>query len=302
MEPGLFAWYFIPDREWWQGLAGAAVGLAPLLLGLYIGVLVGGLVAIFVYASRLFGFNRVVIPYGPYLVSGGIISMLYFRQITDWIETSFRSVQIVTKIDVVQVGALGTNCYVIHSVTGSDCIVIDPGGEAAKVINFLDQRNLIPSRIISTHAHADHTGGVAPLAERYGSEFMIGADDIQAATQQSPMLTDMLGDFVDPPAPSQQLTGGETLTIDDDVEIVVLATPGHTQGSICLHVEDHVITGDTLFRESIGRYDLPGGNGEQEIESIKTILMILEDSTVVLPGHGPSTTIGHEKTANPFLR
>jgi glyoxylase-like metal-dependent hydrolase (beta-lactamase superfamily II) len=131
---------------------------------------------------------------------------------------------------------------------------------------------------------------------------MIGAGDVQAATQQSPVLIDVLGDFVEPPAPSQQLTGGETLTIDDDVEIVVLSTPGHTQGSICLYVDDHVITGDTLFRESIGRYDLPGGNGEQEIESIKTILMVLEDSTVVLPGHGPSTTIGHEKSTNPFLR
>lgn len=130
---------------------------------------------------------------------------------------------------------------------------------------------------------------------------MIGAGDVQAAARQSPMLIDMLGDFAEPPVPSQQLTGGETLTIGED-EMNILATPGHTQGSICLHVDDHVITGDTLFRESIGRYDLPGGNGEQEIESIKTVLMTLDDETVVLPGHGPLTTIGHEKTSNPHLR
>jgi prepilin signal peptidase PulO-like enzyme (type II secretory pathway) len=81
--------FFVPDRGWWQGLAGTVVGLSPLLSELYFGVLIGGLFAIFVYTARLFGFNWVVIPYGPYLVSGRIISMLYFRQITDWIETQF---------------------------------------------------------------------------------------------------------------------------------------------------------------------------------------------------------------------
>jgi hydroxyacylglutathione hydrolase len=207
----------------------------------------------------------------------------------------------VAQIEVVQVGPLGTNCYVIHSGNDTDCIVVDPGGESAKISDFLEQRKLTPSRIIATHAHADHTGAVAPLAKRYGSEFLIGAGDVQAAARQSPMLIDMLGDFAEPPVPSQQLTGGETLTIGED-EMNILATPGHTQGSICLHIDGHVITGDTLFRESIGRYDLSGGNGEQEIESIKTVLMTLDDATVVLPGHGPSTTIGHENTSNPHLR
>ncbi len=206
------------------------------------------------------------------------------------------------QIDVIQVGALATNCYVIHTETGTDCIVVDPGGESAKIIDFLEQRSLIPSRIISTHAHADHIGAVAPLAERYDCEFLIGASDVLAATQQSPMLIEMLGDFVKPPAPTQRLTGGEILMIGDDVEIVILANPGHTQGSISLHMDDHVITGDTLFRESIGRYDLPGGNGEQEIESIKAVLLVLDEATIVLPGHGPSTTIGHEKLANQFLQ
>jgi len=142
---------------------------------------------------------------------------------------------------------------------------------------------------------------VAPLVERFGSKFMIGAGDEQAATEQSPMLIDMLGDFEQPPTPSQLLKGGDKLTVDG-VEIEIIANPGHTQGSISLHVDGRVLTGDTLFRESIGRYDLPGGDGGQEIESIKDVLLVLDDSTIVLPGHGPSTTIDHEKQSNPHLQ
>jgi len=207
----------------------------------------------------------------------------------------------VAQIEFVQVGPLGTNCYVIHSENETDCIVVDPGGESAKITDFLEQRNLTPSRIITTHAHADHTGAVAPLAEHYGSKFLIGAADAQAATEQSTMLIDMLGDFEQPPAPSQLLSGGEALVVDG-VSIEVLSNPGHTQGSISLHVDGHVLTGDTLFYESIGRYDLPGGDGELEIESIKNVLLVLDDDTIVLPGHGQSTTIGHEKTRNPHLQ
>ena len=205
------------------------------------------------------------------------------------------------RVDAIQVGPLSTNCYVIHSGTGTDCVVVDPGGDSPRIIEFLDEIGVVPSQIVVTHAHADHTGAVAPLVERFGSKFMIGAGDEQAATEQSPMLIDMLGDFEQPPTPSQLLKGGDKLTVDG-VEIEIIANPGHTQGSISLHVDGRVLTGDTLFRESIGRYDLPGGDGGQEIESIKDVLLVLDDSTIVLPGHGPSTTIDHEKQSNPHLQ
>ena len=205
------------------------------------------------------------------------------------------------QIDIVPVGPLATNCYVIHSNNGTDCMVVDPGGDSMRIVAFLEAKNLIPSQIVVTHAHADHTGAVAPLVERFGSKFMIGEGDAQEATEQSTMLIDMLGDFEQPPAPSQLLNGGDKLVVDD-LEIEILANPGHTQGSISLHVDNRVLTGDTLFRESIGRYDLPGGDGEQEIESIKNVLLVLDDATIVLPGHGPSTTIGHEKANNPYFR
>lgn len=205
------------------------------------------------------------------------------------------------RVDAIQVGPLATNCYVIHSGSDADCVIVDPGGDSPGIIAFLDEIGVAPSHIVVTHAHADHTGAVAPLVEQFGCKFMIGQGDEQAAMEQSPMLIDMLGDFEQPPTPSQLLKGGDRVTVDG-IEIEILSNPGHTQGSISLYVDGRVLTGDTLFRESIGRYDLPGGNGEQEIDSIKDVLLVLDDSTVVLPGHGPSTTIGHEKQYNPYLQ
>ena len=205
------------------------------------------------------------------------------------------------QIDVIQVGVLATNCYVIHSKNSSECVVVDAGGASSQIIEFLEQNDLTPTSLISTHAHADHTGAVASLVERYECDFMLGAGDVVAATQQHASLTTMLGDFQQPPPPSRQLNGGDTIT-GDGFEIEVLATPGHTEGSISLHIDGRVMTGDTLFYESIGRFDLPGGDEQIELASIRNVLYKLDESTVVLPGHGPSTTIGHEKSANPFVR
>lgn len=205
------------------------------------------------------------------------------------------------QIDVIQVGALATNCHVIHSEKSSECVVVDAGGAPSKIIEFLDQNGLTPTSLISTHAHADHTGAVAPLVERYSCDFMLGAGDVVAATQQQPALISMLGDYQQPPSPSRRLNDGDKIS-GDGFEIEVLATPGHTEGSISLYIDGRVMTGDTLFFESIGRFDMPGGDEQIELVSIRNVLFALDDSTIVLSGHGPSTTIGHEKSANPFLR
>lgn len=204
-------------------------------------------------------------------------------------------------IDVIQVGVLSTNCYVVRSENSPHCVVIDPGGESQSIFDFLDQRKLSPVLIICTHAHGDHTGAAAPMLARYGDcEFAMGTADIKAASQQKAWLKNMLEDFEEPPVPSRGLNHGETLDCDG-FEMNVLATPGHTPGSISLYVDGYVFTGDTLFRESIGRFDLSDGDHAKEIASIRTVLFDLDDSTVVLPGHGPSTTIGHERTANPYV-
>jgi glyoxylase-like metal-dependent hydrolase (beta-lactamase superfamily II) len=179
--------------------------------------------------------------------------------------------------------------------------VIDPGGESEKIITFLVENQLNPSVVVSTHAHADHTGAVAPLVERYGCKFLIGHRDVAAATEQLDWLKSMLGDFVEPPTPTHSLKHTDVVSVAD-VEINVLATPGHTEGSSSFYTVGHVFTGDTLFRESIGRFDLDGGDEQQEIASIRNVLFELPEETVVWPGHGPSTSIGHEKIANRFVR
>ena len=204
-------------------------------------------------------------------------------------------------IDVVQVGVLATNCYVVYAQGELDCVMIDPGGESARIIEYLDERQLSPGTIISTHAHADHTGAVTPLVNRFGSNFVIGTPDVEAASQQLDWLKSMLVDFQEPPAPAQTLEHGDSIA-GTGFEIGVLATPGHTPGSSSFYVDGHVFTGDTLFRETIGRFDLVDGDEHQEIASIRNVLFALEDDTIVLPGHGPSTTIGHEKVANRFVR
>ena len=206
-----------------------------------------------------------------------------------------------TLIDVIQVGVLSTNCYVVRSENSLRCVLVDPGGEANSIFDFLDRRILEPELIISTHAHADNTWAVAPLISRFSTcKFAMGAADVNVASEQKFWLKNMLGDFQNPPAPDKHLKGGEILTCDG-LDINVLATPGHTSGSISLHVGSYVLTGDTLFRESIGRFDLSDGDQELEIASIRTVLFALDDDTVVLPGHGPTTTIGHERTSNPFV-
>jgi glyoxylase-like metal-dependent hydrolase (beta-lactamase superfamily II) len=205
------------------------------------------------------------------------------------------------EIEMVQVGVLATNCYVVRSPGESDCVVIDPGSEPGRIIELLDSKQLKPTTVISTHGHADHTGAAAPLAERYGSEFMIGAGDVGAAAEQLEWLKSMLRDFSEPPAPSRALQHGDTISAAG-LEIGVLSTPGHTPGSSSFLIEGNVFTGDTLFRETIGRFDLSDGDQHQEVASIRNVLFVLADDTVVLPGHGPSTTIGHEKANNPYVR
>ena len=204
-------------------------------------------------------------------------------------------------IEVMQVGALATNCYVLSDRNTNECVIIDPGGDADHIQSYLETRDVNPIIILATHAHADHIGAVKTLVEQYGSQFMIGTGDARSVDQQPDWLTTMLRDFQDPPQPDKKLNHGDKLDVGH-ISIEVLSTPGHTPGSSSFRIDDHVFTGDTLFREAIGRFDLPGGNEAQEISSIKNILFALDDETLVLPGHGPSSSIGHEKLTNRFIQ
>lgn len=194
------------------------------------------------------------------------------------------------KIDQLVLGAYQTNCYILRtSEKDAECLLIDTGLDAGGLIDFLQKHKLIPLAIVLTHDHADHISGIPLLRENfphlkvYIHKLAVDATD----TEPDILLVDD-GDVIE----------------QAQVKLNVLHTPGHTQSGICLYSHDQAIvfTDDTLFVNSVGRTDLPGGNREQLISSIKQKLLTLPDDTVVYPGHGPSTTIAHEKATNPFLQ
>ncbi len=201
------------------------------------------------------------------------------------------------KIDHLILGAFETNCYILRSAESArDCLIIDTGLEAGRLIEFLMQHNLNPVAVVLTHGHPDHTAGVATLRENFPNiKVYIHKLDVE-------MLTSSL---VPPPSSIAPilLLEEQGYIEQADIKLQVLHTPGHTSGGICLYSEDAeiVFTDDTLFAEGVGRVDL-GGNMAQLIKSIREKLFTLPDDTTVYPGHGPVTTIAHEKAHNQFFQ
>lgn len=198
------------------------------------------------------------------------------------------------------VGGLQTNCYILKTDGSDACAVIDPGGDPARVIEAVSSAGLNLRYVLCTHGHPDHTGGVSLLQQELGGQFYLAPSDTAYSANPPDWLLTALGGFTEPPPPDESLAEVDSLELGSG-EISFIRTPGHTPGSTCFLFEEMVFTGDTLFKDSIGRYDLPGGDGKQEIESIRDRLLVLPDETAVYPGHGPSSTIGAERVSNPFL-
>lgn len=207
-------------------------------------------------------------------------------------------------------GALAANCYLVAPAPGEECVIIDPGQDAERGIEeLLDRYRLKPIAVLLTHGHVDHIWSVAPVCGAKGIPAYIHPDDREMLADPAKGMSLMA---------KQQFLGGMTFSEPDDVkpledgEIVSLAgldftighTPGHTPGSVTFRSGeddlDALFTGDLLFAGSIGRTDLPGGDHETILGSLARTLT-LPDATVVLPGHGPTTTIGDERKTNPFL-
>ncbi len=206
--------------------------------------------------------------------------------------------------EILTVGALQCNCSIFGDETTHEGIVIDPGdgNDVARVLSVLGQHGLKLTAIVITHAHIDHIGGAAKLKAATGAPVYMNAAD-QGLYGSMEMQAGWLG--MRPPEVTEidvDARDGDTLQCGT-TELQFIHTPGHTQGSLCVLIptQNKLIAGDTLFRDSIGRTDLPGGDGRAILRSIHTKLLTLDETTEVVAGHGPGTTIGREKAVNPFL-
>ena len=198
---------------------------------------------------------------------------------------------------------LQCNCSIFGDEQTHEAIVIDPGDNIDDILAILEKHALKVKAIVITHAHIDHIGGAAKLKAETGAPVYMNEND-----QELYDHLDVQAGWLGMRTPSRTeidaaAREGDSLKLGP-AEFHVLETPGHTQGSISLWIpaENKLVAGDTLFRDSIGRTDLPGGDGRQILASIHTKLMTLPEEAVVIPGHGPNTTIGREKDRNPFLR
>jgi hydroxyacylglutathione hydrolase len=205
--------------------------------------------------------------------------------------------------EILPVGLLQCNCSIFGDEQTREALVIDPGDNIEDILAVLEKHGLRVKAIVITHAHIDHIGGAAKLKAATGAPVLMNQDD-----QELYDHLDVQASWLGMETPSHTsiddtVRDGDVLTLGT-AEFRALHTPGHTQGSISLWIpaENKLIAGDTLFRDSIGRTDLPGGNPRQILRSIEDKLLGLPEETVVVPGHGPNTTIGREKERNPFLQ
>jgi hydroxyacylglutathione hydrolase len=208
--------------------------------------------------------------------------------------------------------AFGTNCYVVAAGPGEQCLVVDPGiGVLDRLDEVLAQHRLHPAAVLLTHGHLDHTFSVAPVCGARGITAYVHPADLEMladpAKGLSADLSSLFGGRLEYTEPEDvaELTDGATLTLAG-LEVTVDHAPGHTGGSVLFRLpgEDAPVclSGDVLFAGSIGRTDLPGGSTETMFASLRDKILPMADETVVLPGHGPATTIGRERATNPYLR
>jgi hydroxyacylglutathione hydrolase len=206
-------------------------------------------------------------------------------------------------LETFPVGPLACNCTILGDENAGEAIVIDPGDEIGRIQQRLQEHRLKLTQILITHGHIDHVGGAVKLKRLTGAPILLNQNDLPLLKMMNMQAAWLGVPTPEVASPDASLEDGETVGLEK-FPAQVLHTPGHTQGSVSLHFAPMkmLIAGDTLFAGSIGRTDLPGGNGRQIIASIESRLMTLPDDTRVIPGHGPETTIGAEREFNPFLR
>ncbi|HZU06899.1 MAG TPA: MBL fold metallo-hydrolase [Chloroflexota bacterium] len=201
----------------------------------------------------------------------------------------------------VVVGLFRENCYIIGSRRTREAVVVDPGDEPEEILALARDLGVRITRIVCTHAHLDHLMAVGPIKAATGAPFLLHPHDLGIAAKVPQQAAVLLGRILPPPPqPDALLQDGDDVEVAG-IQLRVLHTPGHTQGSISLYTAGMLFSGDTLFRGSVGRTDLEGGNWEQLMTTLVDRLLQLPDETIVLPGHMQETTIGHERQSNPFI-
>src|ERR1700760_35811 len=201
------------------------------------------------------------------------------------------------------VGPLHCNCSILGDEVTHEAVVVDPGDNIVEILSRLQKHGLTLRQIVITHAHIDHVGGAMLLKKATGAPVFLNQEDLGLLAAME-MQAGWLG-VPTPEVTSPDVSADDGLTVGlATLPAEVIHTPGHTPGSICLlfSQQNLLLAGDTLFAGSIGRTDLPGGDGRQILRSLRDRLMVLPDTTRVLPGHGPATTIGQEVQSNPFLQ
>lgn len=202
------------------------------------------------------------------------------------------------------VGSMAIFCYAVYDPEEKECALIDPAFETGKILSFIEKMGLKVTKVINTHAHPDHTSGNRAIIAATGAKLLIHKDEAKRlGGLVSKTMSKMMGGKSSPKA--DILLKDKSEIIIGKGKLEVIHTPGHTSGGICLYTPGHVITGDTLFVGGVGRTDLPGGSTEVLIKSIRKRLLTLPEDTKVWPGHHygpkPYSTIGWEKTSNPFI-
>lgn len=205
------------------------------------------------------------------------------------------------KVTKFEVGPIGANTYILWDEKTKKGVIIDPGDDDPRITEFIDHHGIVPEKILLTHGHFDHIGGIDALRERYQVKVAVHKNDAPMLTSESLNMSGVFGGGIVFRDPEILLSDGDEISVAPGFSLAVLHTPGHSKGSVCFIGGGMIFTGDTLFAGSCGRTDFPDGS----MGDMKTSLSKLsgfDDNLMVYPGHGPDTTIGLEKQYNPFLQ